>query len=90
MKVFEILQPQAVSEEVLAARLKGFDWKYEFSEDVRRQMRGHKQMAELEMMMFEFWKRNPDRAIELWAKYTPYGKEGVTPSFIIRMESQGL
>lgn len=87
MKVFEILQ-QNVTEETLATRLKSFDWKYEFAEDVRRQQRGHQAMMQLEAQMYEFWKKNPERACELWVKYSPFGKPGVTPSFILRLETQ--
>ena len=91
MKVFEILQQcPPVSEENLINSLKGFDWKYEFSDDNRRQQRGHKAMNILENMVFQFWKTDPNRAIELWNSYSPYGKDGVTPSFIIRLESQDV
>ena len=88
MKVSDILQ-NVVTEENLANRLKNFDWKYEFAEDIRRQNRGHKAMMEVEALMYEFWKKNPDRALELWTKYSPYGKPGVTPSFILRLEQEG-
>lgn len=88
MKVSEILQGP-VTEEIVASRLKNFDWKYEFAEDIRRQQRGHQAMLQLESQVYEFWKQNPERAITLWTKHSPYGKEGVTPSFILRLESQG-
>jgi CRISPR/Cas system-associated protein Csm6 len=88
MKVFEILQTK-VNEETLTARLKGFDWKYEFADDVRRQNRGHQAMIQLEAMVYEFWKQNPERACELWVKHSPFGRPGVTPSFILRLEQEG-
>lgn len=90
MKVFEILGPAAISEEALIKRLKTFDWKYEFSDDIGRINRGNRDLDLLENAMYEFWKKSPERAIELWNTYSPVGKPGVIPSFIFRMESQEL
>lgn len=87
MKVMEILQAQPVTEENLVTRLKNTDWNYEFAESSSRQRKGHQAMAILEEQMYTFWKKNPDRAVELWVKHSPFGIEGVTPSFIMRMEA---
>lgn len=89
MKVLEILQAQVVNEEALTNQLKQMDWNYEYAESAGRQRRGHAAMAQLENNLYEFWKRNPTRALELWVKHSPFGKEGVTPSFIMRMEAMG-
>ena len=90
MKVFEILRSNesAITEEALITQLKKFDWQYEFAEDARRQRKGHQQMNVLENMVYQLWKSNPEKAVHLWNTYSPYGNDGITPSFILRLQSQ--
>lgn len=89
MRVSDIFKEQQIDESLVEARLKTFDWKYEFSDDLRRVERGQKEMAVLESMVFHFWKTNPEKAVSLWNKYFPVKKqENVVPSFIRRLESQ--
>ena len=92
MKVFEILYgniPQLTVEDI-AARLRSFDWKYEYSDDLSRIASGNKQLELLENMVYQLWKKNPEEAILLWNKNTPLATEdiSVVPSFIYRLANQ--
>jgi hypothetical protein len=91
MKVFEILRSDipALTEEQIVSRLKTFDWKYEFSEDARRVMKGERELEVLENVVYRMWKTNPDRAIQIWNEHSP-GSAGSTaiPSFIFRLQAQ--
>lgn len=95
MRVFEILRDdvEAVSESVLTEKLATFDWKYEFSDDLNRQSKGLKQLSILENLVYKFWKKEPEKAIELWNKYSGVSKlahfdSECIPSFILRLQSQ--
>lgn len=86
MKVFEILQSGAqLSEEQIVERIKAFDWKFEFSDDVTRINRGNRELALIESSIYGLWKHNPDRAVEIWNSHAPTSGTG-TPSFILRMQ----
>jgi hypothetical protein len=92
MKVFEILYgtlPQ-VSEEDIANRLRNFDWKYEYSDDLTRVASGNKQLELLENMVYQLWKTEPEKAIRLWNANTPVATPdiSVAPSFIYRLANQ--
>ena len=92
MKVFEVLRTDIapVAEKSLISRLKSFDWKYEFSNDFMKRAVCEREMESLENQIYQLWKQNPDRAVELWNKYCPYVPEdkNITPSFIFRLQSQ--
>jgi hypothetical protein len=92
MKVFEILRNDtpAATEQQIIERMKGFDWKYEFAEDDRRVKRGQKELELLENLVYQFWKINPDRAVQIWNTYSPGLSEAntVVPSFIFRLQAQ--
>jgi CRISPR/Cas system-associated protein Csm6 len=91
MKVFEILRNDVklVSEQQVAERLKNFDWKYEFSDDTSRMVRGEREMQVLENIVYQFWKTNPDKAVALWNKYQPgVTNPDIVPSFIFRLQAQ--
>lgn len=90
MKVFEILREDIanVSEEQVAARLKAFNWKYEFADDFRKQARGEQEMQVLENMVYQLWKNKPERAVKLWNESCPGADAGTTPSFIFRLQAQ--
>ena len=88
MKVSDLLTTApVVNEEFLSERIKQADWKYEFSEDDRRQVRGERAMLDLERLVFEFWKKNPVRAVELWNTQSPCGARDktVVPGFIFKL-----
>ena len=72
MKVFEILRDdvKTVTEEEIVERLRRFDWKFEFSEDVSSITAGFLEMELIENMVYQFWKQNPDRAIALWWEHS--------------------
>jgi len=92
MKVFEVLHtdlPQ-VSEEQILARLKSFDWQYEFAEDFRRISSGNRELELLENMVYQLWKTQPERAVSIWNEHcqsAPADKTA-TPSFILRLQLQ--
>ena len=92
MKVFEVLRNdvQPVTEEQVIARLKAFDWRYEFSDDFRRLAHGQREMEILENLVYRLWKQNPENAVHIWNEHCPYVPEDrdVTPSFIFRLQSQ--
>jgi hypothetical protein len=86
MKLFE-LRNLPLTEEVVADRIKNADWMYEFCDDTRRQERGQLEMDRLESMVFEYWKQNPEKAVELWNTLSPVGARDkkMVPSFIVRL-----
>lgn len=92
MKVFEILRPEAqeVTEQQVIARIKNFDWKSEFSEDVSRITWGMRELELIENMVYQVYKKNPETAINIWNEYSPEGTgdKSIIPSFILRLESQ--
>jgi len=90
MKVSEVLStenPQVTEEQVLG-RLTKIDWRYEFSDDFRRISSGQRDMEILENMVYEFWKTNPERAVELWNGHCPFvpADKTSTPVFILRRQ----
>ena len=92
MKVFELLRDdiKVVSEEQIVERMKRFDWKYEFSEDISRISWGNRELEIIENMIYQLWKSKPERATQLWNEHgqgTPADKT-VVPSFIFRLEAQ--
>lgn len=91
MKLFE-LRSLPLTEETIAERIRKADWMYEFSDDERRQERGEREMSKLESMVFEYWKQNPDKAVELWNTLSPVGARDkkMVPSFILRLNQTKL
>lgn len=90
MKVFEVLQKDAVSlpEGELEERLSRFDWKYEFADSSYQRAKGQRELELLENQVYQLWKRQPERALELWQAHCPWSVVGATPSFIRRLEVQ--
>lgn len=89
MKVFELFKQPAeeISEQVIVDRLKNFDWKYEFSEDVSRIAWGIREMQLIESLVYKFYKADPVKAVELWNSNSPQAPadKTVVPSFILRL-----
>lgn len=94
MKVFEILRPevQEVTEQQVIARIKNFDWKSEFSEDVSRITWGMRELELIENMVYQVYKQSPEKAIQIWNEFSPEGTgdKSIVPSFILRLESQDV
>ena len=93
MKVFELLRQDVieVTEKQLVDRLKNFDWNYEFSESLTKQVTGSKELELIENLVYHFWKKDPNTAIQIWNKYSPLGKlseDNSIPSFIFRLQAQ--
>lgn len=92
MKVFDILrkESQSLTEGQIINRLKTFDWKYEFSDNVSRMARGQLEHELIENMVYQFWKKNPDRAIAIWNEHSEERASDKTtvPSFILRLASK--
>ena len=92
MKVFEILRSDisAVSEQQIVERMRSFDWKYEFSDNVRQLAYGAKELEIIENMTYQLWKKNPERAVALWNSNAPNMPSDLsaTPSFIYRLQAQ--
>lgn len=88
MKVSEILNGDlpVFNEEEIADKLRKFDWKYEFSDDLRRVAMGNKQLEILENQIYQLWKNNPDKAVHIWNVNSQQSHEDKTiiPSFILR------
>ena len=77
-------------EEALIHQLETADWKAEFSDNVDRIDRGVRHMAKVENWVYQFWRRHPERAIELWNQYSPASAPGITPSFIITKSNESI
>ena len=94
MKVFEILRKDvaAVSEQQVIDRIKNFDWKYEFSDDVSRITWGMRELELIENLVYQVYKQKPEVAVNIWNEYSPEatGDKSIIPSFILRLESQEL
>jgi hypothetical protein len=92
MKVFELLRPevQEVTEQQVIARIKDYDWKSEFSDDVSRITWGMRELELIENMVYQVYKKSPDNAINIWNEYSPEGTgdKSIVPSFILRLQSQ--
>lgn len=90
MKVFEILDSKEVTLAEVSERLRQFDWRYEFSENLSRVSRGHKELASLERQVYECWKRNPEATVLAWNESMPDSPADKTtiPSFIINMHAR--
>jgi hypothetical protein len=92
MKVFEILRDdvKSVTEEQIIERMKRFDWKYEFSDDMSRVTSGLREMELIENMVYQFWKQNPNKAVKLWWDYSDGAPSDrtIVPSFILRLQAQ--
>lgn len=92
MKVFEVLRSDVtpVTEEQIINRLKGLDWRYEFSDDFRRIARGQREVEIVENMVYQLWKTKPDRAVQIWNENCPFVPEDktVVPTFIFRLQAQ--
>lgn len=89
MKVFELLRDDipVPTEAELCAALAKMNWSYEFddSEYVRRS--GQKMMEKIENMVYQSYKVNPNKTMEIWNKYCPWSErldEVVVPDFIFR------
>lgn len=90
MKLFEVLRKDLtpLSERELVARLRDFDWKYEFSQNGKQYKRAEAELELLENQVYLLWKQNPERALALWDAHCPWSAKGGVPSFIMRLESQ--
>jgi hypothetical protein len=92
MKLLEVLRRDVkpVSEEQVILRLQAFDWRYEFADDFRRISAGQREMQVIENIVYQLWKINPARAVQIWNEHCPYVHEDKsrTPSFIYRLQSQ--
>jgi hypothetical protein len=90
MKLFEVLRKDLtpLSERELVARLRDFDWKYEFSNNSRVQAKGQRELELLENQVYQLWKQEPEKAVALWHAHCPWAAKGTTPSFIMRLEAQ--
>jgi hypothetical protein len=92
MKVFEILRTDVVmvSEQQIIDRIKNFDWKYEFSEDISRLSWGQRELEIIENMVYQLWKKKPDAAVQIWNEHSLESTKDKTivPSFILRLQSQ--
>lgn len=91
MKVFEILRTDvvALSDQEIVSRLKSFDWGYEFKPHNKKTLR---ELELLENIIYQKWKKNPDRAVKLWNENVPYSPDdkSTVPSFIFRLQSQDI
>ena len=91
MKVFELFKPasEEISESVIVEKLKNFDWKYEFSDDISRITWGLREMQLIENLIYKFYKSNPEKAVELWNNNSPEAPSDktVVPSFIVRLQA---
>lgn len=92
MKVFEILRRdvKCVTEEEIKERMSRFNWHYEFSEDVTKLAAGMRELELIENMIYQLWKTNPEKAIQLWNTLSPDSPadKTVVPSFIFRLQNQ--
>ena len=92
MKVFEILRNDVavVTEDAVVERMKRFDWKYEFSDDVTKLAWGQRELELIENMVYQLWKKEPEKTVAMWNTKSPEGSEDKTivPSFIIRLQEQ--
>lgn len=92
MKVFEILRDDVplVTEEQVIDRMKSFDWKYEFSDDVSRITWGMRELEIIENMVYQLWKNNPEKAVQIWNEHSAASPsdKSVEPSFIFRLAEQ--
>ena len=91
MKVFELFKSasEEISENVIVEKLKNFDWKYEFSDDISRITWGLREMQLIENLIYKFYKSNPEKAVALWNNNSPEAPsdKSVIPSFIVRLEA---
>ena len=90
MRVSDILSICFVEEEQLISKMKRFDWKYEFSENTNHIKKCEQELTLIENSVYQIWKTNPTRAINLWNQYCPIIPEGefVQPSFIFKLQAQ--
>lgn len=92
MKVFEILSDntKSVTEQDVIDRMKNFDWKYEFSDNVSRIAWGNRELELIENLVFGLWKQSPDRAVEIWNELSPASPtdKTIVPSFLLRLKNQ--
>jgi hypothetical protein len=92
MKVFEILRPEITSapKSQIVERMKGFNWKFEFSDEVWKIKENLREMEVIENLVYQHWKKNPDEAVEMWWEYGEKSSfdKSVTPSFIFRLKAQ--
>lgn len=92
MKVFEILRDdiKSVTAEQLIQRMKRFDWKFEYSEQVVDTAKCLREMELIENMAYQLWKKEPETAVQIWYEHSgsaPTDKT-VVPSFIVRLQAQ--
>jgi len=94
MKVFELLRTDVpnITEQQVIERLKGFDWKYEFSENISHITWGMRELELIENLVYQVWKKNPESAINIWNEHSPEGtgNKSIVPSFILRLQSQDV
>lgn len=89
MKVFELLNNnlEEISEQQVVDRMKSFDWKYEFSDDVSKITWGNRELQLIESMVYKLYKKQPDKAVAIWNQMSPAAPadKTIVPSFIIRL-----
>jgi hypothetical protein len=92
MKVFEILRDdvKTVTEQEVIARMRAFNWSYEYDESFARQAWGARELELIENMVYQLWKNEPDRAVQIWNENvdTAPADKTVVPSFIFRLQAQ--
>ena len=92
MKVFEILREdvKTVTEQEVIARMRAFDWNYEFDDSFARQAWGSRELELIENMVYQLWKKDPDVAVKIWNENvnTAPADKTVVPSFIFRLHAQ--
>ena len=92
MKVFEILRDDipVPSEVELRAALSKVNWSYEFDESEYVRRAGQRVMEKIENMVYQSYKVDPQKTMEIWKNYCPWSKkldEAVIPDFIFRFEA---
>lgn len=92
MKVFEIFRTAVdeVSEQHIIERIKKFDWKYEFSEDISKLTWGNRELQLIENLVYKLYKLHPEKAVAIWNEHSPESPQdkSITPSFILRLAAQ--
>ena len=92
MKVSDIFRSNVdeVSEQNVIERIKKFDWKYQFSEDISRLPWGNRELQMIEALVYKFYKLQPEKAVAIWNEHSPESPQdkSITPSFILRLMEQ--
>lgn len=92
MRVFELLRDDitAPSDAELVSMLKTVNWNYEFDDNERVRTRGAKMMEQIENSVYQAFKVNPDKTLNIWKTFCPWAKkldESIIPDFIQRFQT---